>query len=272
MTHLEEKIAVLLFSVVFFFMGCNQQSSKKETITDSKLERVRSENVSDLIIDWVEAINNANFHDIEKTYASNAIKVISADSLIEDAAQIAKFYGTEKNKITAIESLFKVVVSKERQINYELVSYTTEDLKEYVQIIIWSVENGQVKRAFEFTERSSPEAQSTDTNEIADRRRLWIELCNANNAENLIKKLYTTDAIYFNHKPIVKGTEALIVEYDYMNNKDYTLNLQPLKVKMVNANIAFEIGQCSGSYKGKYILVWKKQLDGSWKIYIDSNS
>ena len=63
----------------------------------------------------------------------------------------------------------------------------------------------------------------------------------------------------------------MIKEYSYMNNKNYRLNLQPLIVKAVNASFAFEIGQCSGSYNGKYILIWKIDSDGSWKIFIDSN-
>jgi ketosteroid isomerase-like protein len=98
-----------------------------------------------------------------------------------------------------------------------------------------------------------------------------MELCNANNAKALVTQLYSNNTIYFNHKPIVKGTADLIKEYSYMNNKNYHLNLQPLIVKVVNARFAFEIGQCSGGYNGKYILIWKKHADGNWKIFIDSN-
>ena len=56
-----------------------------------------------------------------------------------------------------------------------------------------------------------------------------------------------------------------------MNNKNYRLKLEPLIVKPVSKNLVFEIGQCSGSYDGKYILVWGKDVDGMWKIIIDSN-
>ncbi|MBC8756892.1 hypothetical protein H2O64_19620 [Kordia sp. YSTF-M3] len=262
---------IILSFVVLVIIGCKQLANTKENVTNSKEEIVQSEKVSDYSIDWVNAINNKNIHAIEKMYASNASMVISVDSILESSSQIATHYGIKKNKIMAIESLFTVEANKKRRITYEIIKYKTEDQKEYIQIVIWKLENGQVIREFEFTERSSPEAKKVGINEIANRRKLWVELCNANNAENLVKQLYSTNTIYFNHKPIIQGLEDVIKEYDYMNNTKYSLNLEPMKLEVVNANFAYEIGQCSGSYNGKYILVWKKQPDGKWKIHIDSN-
>lgn len=267
---MEFKTLILLF-VIVFTMACKQKPDMEENRYTIKAETVRTAKVSDYLIDWVDAVNSNTIHAIEKIYASNAVKVVSADSIIENSSQIAKYYGLKKNKITSIESLFNVEASKDRGIKYELIRYKTEDLKEYIQIVIWRLENGEVKREFEFSERSNPEAKEVDIDRIADSRELWIELCNANNAENLIKQLYTADPIYFNHKPLVKGVEDLSKEYSYMNNVNYKLNLQPIKLEVVNKDFAFEIGQCSGSYNGKYILVWKKQADGNWKIHIDSN-
>lgn len=264
------KILVLPL-IVLVIMGCGQQASKKENVANSKTQILPTEKVSDYIIDWVDAINNNNIHAIENLYASNAIKVIAVDSIIDSSSQIAKYYGTNKRKITSVESLFHVEANKNRRINYELISYQTEDLKEYIQLVIWKLEGEKVIREFEFTATSSQEAEKVDTNDIAATRKLWIQLCNANKAEDLVRQLYSANTIYFNHKPIVKGVEDLIKEYDYMNNDNYTLHLQPLKLAVVNADFAYEIGQCSGSYKGKYILVWKKQADGNWKIHIDSN-
>lgn len=264
------KTLILLF-VIVFTMACKQKPDKEENRNTIKAETVRTDKASDYLIDWVDAVNNNTIHALEKIYASNAVMVVSVDSIIENSSQIANYYGLKKYKIIAIESLFNVEASKGRGIKYELIRYKTEDLKEYIQIIIWRSENGKVIREFEFTERSNPEAKEVDIDRIADRRELWVELCNANNAENLIKQLYTANPIYFNHKPLVKGLEDLNKEYSYMNNDNYKLNLQPIKLEVVNTDFAFEIGQCSGSYNGKYILVWKKQADGNWKIHIDSN-
>ncbi len=262
---------VLLLFVALIIMGCKQQVNKKENVNNSKTEIVKTEKISDYLNDWVDAINNNDFPAIEKIYASNAIKIVSVDSIIESSSQIANYYGVNSNKITSIESIFKVEANKKKRINYEIISYKTEDLKEYIQVVIWRLENGYVIREFEFTERRSQEAKKVVMNSIVERRKLWMELCNANNAENLVKQLYTVNTIYYNHKPIIRGFDNLIKEYDYMNNSNYSLHLQPLKLEIVNANFAYEIGQCSGGYKGKYIIVWKKQPEGNWKVHIDSN-
>ena len=56
-----------------------------------------------------------------------------------------------------------------------------------------------------------------------------------------------------------------------MNNPKYSLNLTPIVLELVNERIAIEIGQCSGSYNGKYVLVWEKTKDGQWKVLFDAN-
>jgi len=252
-------------------IACKQHRNTEESKTQSKTKMDGADKVADYLMDWVHAIDNNNVDALEKMYSSNAIKVISADSIIESSALIANSYQIGKNSITSIESLFSMEANKDRSINYELIKYKTEDLKEYTQLVIWHLENGQVIREFEFTERNTPEAKEVDLNEIAERRNLWLELCNANNAEHLVKQLYSESTVYFNHKPLVKGRKDLVKEYDYMNNSNYNLSLKPMKLELVNANFAFEIGQCSGSYNGKYILIWKKESERNWKIYIDSN-
>jgi ketosteroid isomerase-like protein len=108
-------------------------------------------------------------------------------------------------------------------------------------------------------------------NEIESARNDWMQLCNQHNAIELIRKAYTSDAIYYSHKPLIIGTDAITKEYSYMNQPNYSLHLDPIVIEPVNDHIVFEIGQCSGSYNGNYVLVWKKQKDGSWQVFFDSN-
>ena len=262
--------SVLLSFLTILFIGC-KQPTKKEGVSTSETAIIPSQVVADYNTNWIKAINSSNISTIEKEYASNAIKVISADSILESAQQIANYYQSKKTKITTTASLFSVEASKEKGIHYEIISYKDKDLEEYVQIVIWKLENGEAQRVFEFTEKRNSETEKVDTQEIDQKRNLWITLCNENSAENLVKQLYTNNAIYYNHKPLVKGEKELIKEYAYMNNPDYNLSLQRLKLEVVNANYVFEIGQCGGSYNGKYILVWKKQVNGNWEIEMDSN-
>ncbi|MEP0265673.1 hypothetical protein [Dokdonia sp.] len=262
---------VILFYLILNIVGCKQHSDKNGTVTNSEMEIIQSQKTSSYITDWVNAINDNSIPNIEKMYASNAIKVIPSDSILNSSKSIAAYYGIQKTKIISVESLFNVEANKNRRITYELIRYKTEDLKEYMQLLIWRFEDQKVIREFEFTEEISSESKKVGTSDITKRRKLWMELCNENNAEKLVQELYSSNTIYFNHKPIIKGVENVIKEYAYMNNANYSLNLQPLTLEVVNANLVYEIGQCSGSYNGKYILVWKKESNGIWNIYIDSN-
>jgi ketosteroid isomerase-like protein len=267
---MKSKIIILHF-VLLTFIGYQQAEHKKGNVRNAQTEKVHSAQTPDYLTNWVNAINHKNTNSIKNLYDTNAIKIIGADSILNNSTQIANCYSSQKGKITSIESILSIEANKERKINYELVNYKMDNLKEFTAIVIWRIDHERKIREFEFTEESTVEAKKIDTAKIAERRKLWVELCNANNATNLVKQLYTDNTMYYNHKPIVKGTADLIKEYSYMNNKNYRLNLHPIKLKVVNPNFAFEVGRCSGSYNGKYMLIWKKHTDGSWSIYIDSN-
>ncbi len=267
---MKSKIIILPF-ILLTIIGCKQQEHKKEIISNAQIGTIQSENFSDHLKNWADDINSHNTISIKNHYDTNAIKIISTDSIIEHSTPIADYYKVQKGKITSIESIFSIEANYEMRINYDLVRYKIDDQKEFIGIVIWKMENEKITREFEFAEENTVESGKVDTNNIAESRKLWMELCNAHNAQALVTQLYSNNAIYYNHKPIVKGTADLVKEYSYMNNKNYHLNLHPIILKVVNASFAFEIGQCSGTYNGKYILIWKKHADGSWKIYIDSN-
>lgn len=106
---------------------------------------------------------------------------------------------------------------------------------------------------------------------INQRRKEWVELCNAHNAGKLVKELYTKDAYYYNRGRLLQGTDAISKEYSYMNSSGYSLNLTPKHSVFVTDDITYEIGRCSGSYPLPYMLLWKRLEDGTWKVLMDSN-
>ncbi|MEL6733969.1 MAG: DUF4440 domain-containing protein [Bacteroidota bacterium] len=110
-----------------------------------------------------------------------------------------------------------------------------------------------------------------DIKGIEAARKKWMELCNAHDPAQLVAQVYTEDAFYFNHKPPIRGTQAITEEYQYMAQPDYNLTLMPIYLMPVQSDLAYEIGQCTGSYGGKYAIVWKKVASGEWKVLLDSN-
>lgn len=267
---LKVEIKRIVMPLIFLiFAGCQQLSSKNE-IPEKNPVPVETNIISEDLTDWVNAINNKNLSSIRDFYSTESIKIISADSTLNNPREIADYYLLLPNKIISISSLFHVEASKEKDINYELIEYMTEDKKVYVQLVIWKLHNGKKIREFEFTSRRS-EVLVVEEERISKRRNLWMQLCNDHNPKNLVNDLYSSHSFYFNHKPLIKGQDNLIKEYGYMKNENYNLTLEPLKLEFVNTNLVYEIGQCDGSYRGKYILIWNKEADGKWKIFIDSN-
>jgi len=106
---------------------------------------------------------------------------------------------------------------------------------------------------------------------IDSSRNKWMELCNAHDAGKLVEQVYVPDAYYYNRGRLLEGTKALSAEYGYMNSPSYSLKLTPKHITFVTSEIAYEIGQCSGSYPLPYMLVWEKQDNGKWLILMDSN-
>ncbi len=199
------------------------------------------------------------------SYGAIAVKILEDDTVLSGKDEIVQFYQSHPLPLEAVETLFRVAANK--QFQYEIGAFISEG-EPYKQVIITDTENANT-RVFEFIARAGADK---DFSAAIDRRRAqWIALCNQHNAQNLINTLYAENTIYYNHRPVVKTREALIPVYQYMNNPQYSLQLSPLHVEHVNDTMVFEIGQCSGSYNGKYILIWEKAEDGEWYVKIDSN-
>lgn len=269
-SKIKVEMKLIVIPLIFLLLtGCQLLPSKNETLETNPV-RCETNIITEDLKDWVDAINNKKLISIQDFYSTESIKIISADITLNSRNDIADYYLLLPNKIISISSLFHVEASKEKNINYELIEYETEDEEVFVQLVIWKLDNEKKIREFEFTSKRS-EVLVEDEESIANRRNLWVQLCNAHDPKNLVNELYSSTSYYFNHRPLIKGQDNLIKEYGYMKNENYNLTLAPLKLEFVNTNLAYEIGQCEGSYKGKYILVWKKEFDGNWKVFVDSN-
>ena len=220
---------------------------------------------------WTKAINNTDTQAIQKAYRSDALVILTPESVIEGNSSISKYWQDSNHKILNPESLFHTVARENRGIEYELVTYSTSNGKSFTQLLIWQKTADQPSRQLEYTVRVTGDYKAENEKDIEGRRLEWIKLCNEHNARNLVESLYSANTLYYNHKPLVKGREDVIHEYGYMNNERYSLSLHPLHIEYPSADTAIEIGQCKGSYGGKYILVWKKESDGIWRIMMDSN-
>ena len=208
---------------------------------------------------WKMAINSG---EIEMAYTEQAVKVFEDGSYLA-GKRIHAYYQTNRLHIDSVWSLVEVKAFAPYQ--YAIGGFTANG-KTFQHIIITKGE--EQSRELEFiSEKGDTELPKA----ISDQRDKWMALCNAHDAGQLVRELYVNPPLYYNHRPMITAQDELIKTYGYMNRPQYNLQLTPIHVEAVNDHIVFEIGQCSGSYPGKYLLVWKKETDGQWRILLDSN-
>lgn len=188
-----------------------------------------------------------------------------------DGKEYMRLYLVELQNKYGFPKEFKshIIEAVNSSLEYEIGLLQFNKNNKFVQLIIWNRKNALRQKIFEvmYEEKGTKEIPEG----IAKAREKWIQLCNDHNALKLVKELYTADAIYFNRGRIIRGQNNLAQEYSYMNNPAYKLQLVPEHIEMVDGEIAFELGRCRGSYNLPYLLVWRKQENNSWKIYLDSN-
>ena len=214
---------------------------------------------------WLENLNTKDESHFE-TYEKNAVFVKANGDILTGASQIIAHH---QENLPAFDSIWVLASEQTHRPAYRYEICSMKSLNaQYTSLVITKGAMG--KREFEFI----AEAKTSGKKSIAiitRQREKWVEICNQHQAEMLVNELYHPNAIYFNHRPAISGTKAIAKEYRYMNNPDYQLDLKPLAFEQVNDQLAYEIGQCVGTYNGKYLLVWQKNQAGEWKILVDSD-
>lgn len=223
---------------------------------------------------FVSIIPNAQSqNDLQKNifdYLKNDALIFSGKELVRGAQDtrefISDFYETNGKKSTYKKN-FSIEVNA--NLEYETGEIQTNSGSFPVMFIRSKADPTRPKiELMVINEEKDP---VNETANLDRQRSRWMELCNTHKASELVSRLYTSDAYYYNRGRLIQGTKALSAEYSYMNNEAYSLNLTPKHVVFVTPNLAYEIGRCSGSYPYPYMLLWEKQTDGDWQIMMDSN-
>lgn len=216
---------------------------------------------------WMDAVNGGNWEDV---YSEQAIHIKADGSVVNGREDIIKLIKQQGWQIDSIATTQTVKTHRDSSYQYEIGRFYTQRGQMYQHLLIWGLQREVPLRALEMIVKGE-NVDSAILEQINQRRTEWIELCNQHNASNLVEQLYSEDAIYYNHKPIIRGHELITADYQYMNRPQYELLLTPIIIAPVNEQLVYEIGQCSGSYGGKYILIWEKEVNGKWYISMDAN-
>jgi len=265
------KNSIWLILLLYTILGCKEKTKENNSVQSSNIENTVTPKNKEINIAnerWKDYINQKS-DSLSTLYTEHAVKVFEEGNTIVGSGLIKDHYNSGSYSISSIHSDKVILANQKRGLEYEMGEYVDQDNSKFKHITIWESKNSNRKRVFEFSAKI--ENSDIDLTAIKDRRDLWMKLCNEHNAEALINEMYSENTIYFNHKPLVIGRKGLIQDYQYMNNEKYKLVLNPIIVDQISADFVFEIGQCVGSYNGKYIIVWRKNGDGKWEVFIDSN-
>lgn len=257
---------ILLFWIIIAALGCKDREAHKVPPVDGKKGIVSVSAIANE--SWREALANGEGK-IAALYLEEAYKIYPDGNHILGDSSIAYYYTQTGAEIAEIYTDTLIVADKEGRYAYEIGGFLTDAGAPFKHLIIWNTTAEEPLREVELIAETQYYSEATEELETA--RELWMEYCNANNAGALIENMYTDNALYYNHKPMIFGRPPLIEEYSYMNNPEYSLKLQPLYLAQVTNELVYEIGQCSGSYRGKYVIVWEKQPGGNWQVLFDSN-
>lgn len=258
-----KRILILLMALAI--LGCKDRSAHHvPPVTD--IEQDIDVFPTAVHTEWQSVINSDS---LKILYHPQAYKVFPDGTYIKGQDAINKFYQDANLEIGEVYSDTLLTADKNGHYAYEIGGFLTKKGQPYKHLIIWNLQSSIPVRELEMF--AETEFYQPALKEIDNSRREWVRYCNTHDAKALVNAMYIDSALYYNHKPMVIGQAALTEEYAYMNQASYNLDLTPLYSAQVSDELVYEIGQCSGSYNGKYVIVWEKQADNRWKVFLDSN-
>ena len=122
-----------------------------------------------------------------------------------------------------------------------------------------------------------PDTRADDAANILQTDMAWSKAAAAKQLDGMLA-YYADDAFMFpDNGPMATGKDAIRETWDMMlSDPNFSISWQPTKVEVARSG---DMGYSHGTYqttmndakgkpvtsKGKYVVVWKKQADGSWK-------
>ncbi|MFW5850977.1 MAG: hypothetical protein ACOCWB_02020 [Bacteroidota bacterium] len=218
---------------------------------------------------------NEDTPSIHSLYSEHAV-VIVEDTIYVGTEEIKDLYKILKSKWNIIDSMYsnyEKIDFISPFVKYEIGSFITSNGDYYNHLTIWDTQNGSEKRELEIIYKQSEISDSKDI--VKKQRENWVHEANKHDVEAFLRAVYSDNSLYYwnSINKLYSGISEIKEAYSYMADTNWSItSLQPLYIKQVNDSLIYEIGKyLSGDYVGCYALVWKKNKNNEWNIYLDSN-
>ncbi len=128
--------------------------------------------------------------------------------------------------------------------------------------------------------QSVPDSRDVDIEAIRQADLAW-SAAQASDGLDGAMSFYLDDAIFLPpNRPMAIGKEAIREASAFIDSPGFSASWKPTKIEVARSgDIGYAIGTFEGtsvdsagdavSVKGKYVEIWKKQADGSWKVAAD---
>ncbi len=108
--------------------------------------------------------------------------------------------------------------------------------------------------------------------DMAETRAEWINLANGRDPHALAESIFLHDAVYLNNSEASTGHAAIAQRFDFIRNPAFSINLKNEKLCRLDDTTAIDIGNWkTDDFVGYYLILWKKDEAGEWKISLYFN-
>jgi len=113
---------------------------------------------------------------------------------------------------------------------------------------------------------------ATGGGELNRPRSAWIQYANSDQVELLANGLFLPDGMYLNNSELSKGHPAIARRLEFMKNPNFHINLETKELYAVEKKTVIDIGNwITNEFVGYYLIIWKKDENDSWKIFLYFN-
>ncbi len=128
----------------------------------------------------------------------------------------------------------------------------------------------------------APDTHDADVKAIRDVETAWNQSFASKDLDKMVSFFSGDASILYSHLPVITGVSAIKDAYKpYFADKNFSLSWVPDKAEVAKSG---DLGYTQGAYtmtvtdpktkkvltaKGKYVTIYRKQADGSWKVAAD---
>ena len=130
-------------------------------------------------------------------------------------------------------------------------------------------------------QQPAPDTRAADEAAIRNADTEWSKVAAAKQFDAAVAYYADDGSLLWPNQPILTGKEAIRKAWEQMlQSPGFSISWQPVKVEAARSG---DLGYSQGTYemtmndpkgnpvtdRGKYVTMWKKQADGSWKVVAD---